>query len=189
MGRGGGRARSTDSARPGGWWGGPRRYRLASVRVVGGVLVWSYHVRSGFPKDCVFLAEMAIREGEVPRLVTWEVFQMLRKDVFVRPCGPTPSLPGGGEFAVLYPDLWAFLTQLVWEDGTERVPGSLLVFSDEGVLKCMLRDRMAGMCLWVSALDMDQLLQAVELRVCGDRSEWRVDKYAGGAGKGGKGKK
>lgn len=85
--------------------------------------------------------------------------------------------PGfGGDF----PLLWSYLTQNKWEDGTPRLTASLLVFADDGVLKAMLRDREAGLCLWVAGATVWGLFEALEGSLGDPRADWRQDRKGPG---------
>lgn len=83
-------------------------------------------------------------------------------------------------FAGDYPLLWSYLTQNKWEDGTARQTASLLVFSDDGVLKGMLRDREAGLCLWVAGATVSGLFEAIEGSLGDPRADWRQDRQMAG---------
>jgi hypothetical protein len=83
-------------------------------------------------------------------------------------------------FAGEYPLLWSYLTQNKWEDGTPRQTASILIFSDDGILKGMLRDREAGLCLWVAGATMDGLFVALEGSVGDPRADWRQDRQMAG---------
>jgi hypothetical protein len=79
-----------------------------------------------------------------------------------------------------YPVLWAFLTQTAWEDGSQRQPGSLLMFTQDGMMKCMLRDREDGTCLWVAGRGLTHLLDVAEGSLCDPGADWRVDRQQPG---------
>lgn len=79
-----------------------------------------------------------------------------------------------------YPLLWDHITAVEWEGGEKRDPSSLLIFRDEGVLKGMLRDKDAGLCLWMAAPSFMGLLEAIEGALDDPETEWRVDRVQAG---------
>lgn len=100
---------------------------------------------------------------------------MLRRQV-VRTEGGVSDLPGPSVFGAGYPHLEEFITRIRWEDGTLRVPGSITVFSEEGVFKVWLNDKDARVGCCISAGTLDDLWEAVERVVQGDGGDWRRDK-------------
>lgn len=86
----------------------------------------------------------------------------------------------GGKFALDYPGIWDHLTQTAWEDGSPRVPSSILIFEQDGSLKLMLRDKSAGLCLWVAGRTFEALLLACEMGINDPATEWRQDRQNGG---------
>lgn len=88
-----------------------------------------------------------------------------------------------GEFGTLYPCLWDHLTQERWDDGTARKTSSVTVFTDGGVVKCVLKDRDMGVCLWVASSGMDGLFVTLETALNDPTAVWRVDRAEGGTAK------
>lgn len=78
-----------------------------------------------------------------------------------------------GEWERKAPSLSAFLCDLLWDDGTSRVPGSLLLFTGDGQWKGCLGDREAGIQAFVSALTPGKLMDALELGLAADKLDWR----------------
>ena len=103
----------------------------------------------------------------------------LKKGVERKVGGESAAPMIGGPFGTKYPGLWDHLTQLKWEDGSPRVPSSLLVFQQDGSLKAMLRDKSAGLCFWAAARTWEGLLQAVEAGIQDPAAEWRQDRQDG----------
>lgn len=97
-----------------------------------------------------------------------------------RVAGVSPLLVKDEKWEKAYPTLWAHLTQVQWDDGSSRQTSSLLVFAGDSTLKAMLRDREAGLCLWVAADSMDKLWKALEGSLNDPQAEWRVDRQAEG---------
>lgn len=156
--------------------GVPRGWRLCAARSECGVLLWSCRVVSGYPIGLVSLPEVVIRSGEVPRLVTWEVWKMLTKSQFSALTPAALPAMSGDALSLAYPVLWSFLTQDTWEDATPRETGSLLLFTDSGVLKCMAKDKANGMCLWVSARSLTELLFVLDRNLTEVNADWRRDR-------------
>lgn len=135
---------------------------------------------TGMPLDATVVDSGQPLETWIP--TDWETLAMslLRKsDMDGRAgSGPRPLTDPG--FAGPYPLLWSFLTQNKWEDGSARQTSSVLMFSDDGVLKLMLRDRDAGLCLWVAAGTVMGLFDAVEAALGDPRADWRQDRVKPG---------
>jgi hypothetical protein len=105
------------------------------------------------------------------RKAVWEVIQKRARKVE----GELGQLSTeGGEFQVLYPVLWDYLTQTVWPDGSERKTSSLTLFADEGVMKVVLKDRDASQDLWASAPSMDGLFVVLEACLADPGAVWRT---------------
>ncbi len=79
-----------------------------------------------------------------------------------------------------FPRLFAHLTQTSWEDGTPRETSSVILFSQDGCYKAMLRDKAAALCLWVACPQLEKLLDVLEQSLADEKSVWRVDRAAGG---------
>jgi len=78
-----------------------------------------------------------------------------------------------GEWEKKAPFLSAFLCDLLWDDGTSRVPGSLLIFTGDGQWKACLGDREAAIQAFVSALTPGKLMDCLEMGLAGDKLDWR----------------
>jgi len=79
----------------------------------------------------------------------------------------------------LYPVLLEFLTSTVWgEDKTARVPGTLLLFTEAGAFKAMLRDRDDPGVAFVTSGSLDGLLAALEAGLASGGLDWRADRQA-----------
>jgi hypothetical protein len=94
--------------------------------------------------------------------------------------GSVLASPDQDPVVASYPVLWSFLVQTAWEDGTQRQPGSMLVFSQDGMLKGMLRDRDDGTCLWVAARGLQHLLDVMEGSLSDPGADWRMDRQQPG---------
>ena len=80
-----------------------------------------------------------------------------------------------GRFATL----WEFLTLTVWDDGTARLPGTLLIFSDSGAVKACISDKDSACVGFLTAATFDSLLESVEAALAADSVDWRLTKGGG----------
>lgn len=80
------------------------------------------------------------------------------------------------EWSVLYPTLYAHLTQSKWPDGEARQPSSLSLWADGPVVKCVLKDKNFGVCLWCACPTFNGLFGVIEALLCDPGAEWRVDR-------------
>lgn len=158
-------------------WDGPRSIGLAGCCLGDVSLVWPFVFRSGYPIGLAVVPKSAVVDRLVPNRVTWEVWSMLKKSQFA--ASSTPALPGWepDEIAAAHPTLWAFLTQDTWDDGSSRETGSMLLFADQGQLKCMLRDKANNACLWIAGASISQLLDVAEVKIVEVGADWRRDRY------------
>lgn len=92
-----------------------------------------------------------------------------------------PSLvaAAAGVLGQLAPALTERLTAKTFADGTPRKGDTVLLFEQDGVWKCMLKDREANLCLWVSAALLDDLPEVLEAAVNDPQAVWRADRAAG----------
>jgi len=84
------------------------------------------------------------------------------------------------EWAVLYPMLFDHLTQTVWPDNTVRQTSSLSLFADGGMVKAVLKDREAGLCLWAASKSFQELFGVIESLLQDPAAEWRHDRQLPG---------
>lgn len=102
---------------------------------------------------------------------------MMKKDAQTRRVqGVSPLLVKDERYEKKCPTLWAHLTAVQWDDGTARQTSSLLIFTGDGCFKAMLRDREAGLCLWVAADGLEKLLLVMEAALNDPQQEWRIDR-------------
>jgi hypothetical protein len=104
----------------------------------------------------------------------------------VGPCTPE-SL---GDWGKKYPAICEFLSLLSWEDGSSRVPGSLILFWEDGSWKACLNDKDTNRVGFLSAATPTDLLGSIEKALCSDRIDWRAAQARPGANgrKGGSGR-
>lgn len=78
-----------------------------------------------------------------------------------------------GSWAQRFPELWGFLWDLEFDDGSKRSPGSLVLFRDALRLKACLSDKDADLVCFVTADSPDALLEALERGLAEDTLDWR----------------
>lgn len=79
----------------------------------------------------------------------------------------------GERFAKTYAALTEYLTAATWEDGTARMPSTLLIFAEDGYYKGCLNDRDASRSLWVAGASIPDVLEALEGHLRAGTGEWR----------------
>lgn len=90
------------------------------------------------------------------------------------------ATPSPGKLLTDYPTLLEFLTLRMWEDGSPRQPGTLLIFVDSGTWKACLKDKNGPRVCFVSSSDLDMLFLTVEDGLSQDNLDWRADRPQGG---------
>lgn len=75
-----------------------------------------------------------------------------------------------------YPTVVEFLCVTAWPDGSSRVPGSLVIFSEENVVKACLTDKDSGSLAFVSAKTVTSLFTAMEKGLSNDSLDWRASR-------------
>jgi len=106
--------------------------------------------------------------------------QMLSKQPGRRVAGGVGECVSDPEWSVLYPTLFDHLTQTVWADGSARQTSSLSLFTDGSCVKCVLKDREAGLCLWAASKSFQELFGVLEALLVDPAAEWRVDRQTVG---------
>jgi len=114
-------------------------------------------------------------------LVSEMAMGLLKRGDQRRVGGASGSLIEPDAMSAAYPVLWSHLTQTEWAKDEPRETSSLLVFLQDGMLKGMVRDREAGLCLWMASGSLGGLLDALEAGLCDPQAEWRIDRQAEGA--------
>lgn len=87
--------------------------------------------------------------------------------------------PEEGDPLFTYPALHEFLTLAVWDDGSPRQTGTLLLCWGEGRWRAWLNDRDSQRSAWLSAAALADLLGAIEDGLVGSSLEWRRAVSAG----------
>lgn len=91
--------------------------------------------------------------------------------------------------AAEYPALTEFLVLSEWEDGSTRVPGTLLLCTEGGRWRAWLHDRDGDpeLSCWVSASTWAGLMRAVEDGLRQGCLDWRVHRKPPGQNRGRRG--
>jgi len=135
---------------------------------------------TGVPQGCVRFPQ----NGRVGRpllvLVEREAELLLQKGASRKLAGGTSEVVTDPEWSVLYPLLFAHLTQTVWEDGSTRVVSTLTIFADGGMVKALLKDREGGCCLWAASKTFTDVPGILEALLADPAAEWRVDRVVAG---------
>lgn len=76
-------------------------------------------------------------------------------------------------FALEHPPVFDFLTADHWPDGTDRVPGVMLICAEDGIFKLWLHDKDAGLQCWLSADSLLTLFVQAERAIEGSGGDWR----------------
>lgn len=121
------------------------------------------------------------RRGRALLQLCEEVAEMLlSKESDRRVVGGATGVVVDDKFAKTYPTLYAYLTQTAWPDGTVRETSSVSVFVDGNAVKCVLKDRSLGICLWATCPTFTGLYAVLEALLCDPAAEWRVDRQTAG---------
>jgi hypothetical protein len=72
-----------------------------------------------------------------------------------------------------YASLFDFLVEQLWDDGTQRQPGTLLVCYGEGRFRGWLNDRELQRNAWASAETLTQLLETLDGKLAEGSFDWR----------------
>jgi hypothetical protein len=108
----------------------------------------------------------------------------MKKPLTVPGAGTLPVDPqGGGWLMKVAPTAWEFLTHETWEDGSPRQTGTLMLLSEDGLLKAWVHDREFSRSVWVSGSTLETLLKALEKALAGEATPWRRDRPQGRSGK------
>lgn len=86
---------------------------------------------------------------------------------------------GGCDFAARYPTLIAWLTEGVWDDGTTRIPGTMVLFFESLRWGACLTDRGMNRKAFLTGKSVSELFYAIEEALAGDALSWRLDRGLG----------
>jgi hypothetical protein len=88
-----------------------------------------------------------------------------------------PLVPAmGGQWDGPYPGLVEFLTATRWENGDQRVPGTVTLFTDGSVWKMCLSDKDSGLMAFVTAECPESVLVAANKGLETGSLDWRAQK-------------
>jgi len=80
------------------------------------------------------------------------------------------------DLAIRWENLFEFLSDVTWDDGTKRVAGTLLLMYEDGQWKVMLNDKGLQRVAFVSGKTMEEVLDKADLNVRDDTLDWRKAK-------------
>jgi len=78
-----------------------------------------------------------------------------------------------GDFRGTYPTLYEYLTLTQWSPGQARITSTIMVFVDQGVLKCCLNDRDNNRSAFFSSPKFLDLLDLMEAQLSSETVEWK----------------
>lgn len=87
----------------------------------------------------------------------------------------------GGSWSESFPGLVEFLAVSTWPDGSPRVPGSLVLFTDDAAWKGCLSDKDQDLVAFVTAPSPSEVLVALEEGLLLDKLDWRPNKSTKGS--------
>lgn len=93
--------------------------------------------------------------------------------------GPSPLAADAEPLAEQYPNVAERMTEQAFADGTPRKVDTCLIFAADGAWKVCLRDREDGVCLWVTAVSLLDVLDVLEAALKDPHAVWRADRAAG----------
>jgi len=72
------------------------------------------------------------------------------------------------------PNIFAFMTDTKYDDGSPRMAGSISIFTQIGVLKACVSDKDNKRVCFVEAPSLAELFGLIELAICDDCTEWKA---------------
>lgn len=97
----------------------------------------------------------------------------LRKRDRAQASGDSGSPPAMDQLAKKLPFLWEFLSSDIYDDGSKRTLGTLILFVDGSLVKAFVNDRDVGLSACVSSVGLWSVLEAVNAALEADTLEWR----------------
>lgn len=82
----------------------------------------------------------------------------------------------GEEFVFGFPCVLEFLSRQSWEGGVARVPGTMMVFYEQGRWKLWVHDRDASESCFLSGTSLEEVLRSLEGILSEGGGDWRPDK-------------
>jgi len=139
------------------WWGRPFR-----------VVTWNR-------VPCVFAGNLTVET------LRWSAEMLQRRQSSAGVPADAPLSMSDPQFMGNYPLLWDHLTQLTWEDGSQRAPSTFMVFPQDGLLKVLFRDVDSGLCCWLATRQLSTLFELLECALGDPATDWRLDRRPGTA--------
>ena len=106
---------------------------------------------------------------------------------------PEAAVPGSGQavrcaaqdpFAADYPALVAFIADREWEDGSRRIPGSIILFVQDGqYTACLTEKNSPFQVAFQAARTVAELLSRVEAGLRAGTLDWRAQRGGKGGGR------
>lgn len=96
--------------------------------------------------------------------------------------GPRDEPFSDHQMASKYPTLFAYLTDRNWGDGSARLTSTILIFVENGVLRVCINDRDNNRSAFVTGVTLEDALNTVETKLCGETMEWRFKQSFNGNG-------
>lgn len=117
-----------------------------------------------------------------PRLLPWEAaLQKPSADDAVS--GVAPHAFSDDEFVRRWTNLFHYLADVKWDDGSSRETATLMLVFDSGRLKACINDRAMSRTAWVSGESLEGLFDRLDAGLGADSLEWRAAKAWGRKGK------
>lgn len=119
--------------------------------------------------------------GLTDEFLHYRAWEMLKKSDMRRAELKGDAALVAGDYGVLFPTLWHYMTQARWDDGTERRTSSITIFCDAGQLKCVLKDKETGLSLWAAGVSFESMFSVLEALLNDPTAVWRQDKLETGS--------
>lgn len=104
--------------------------------------------------------------------------QQLTKPSTTQQRTPPAEQPISPTLEALFPNLFAYMGQTAWEDGTPRLTTTVLFFIERGELKLCISDRDLQRSAFITGSDFQSLLESVETALEDDSVDWRQKRTA-----------
>jgi len=108
-------------------------------------------------------------------------WQVVTKEMSMRK--PSATVTGGDtsraepcDMACKFENLFAFVSDVTWDDSSKRTPGTMLLMFEDGMFKIMLNDKALNRFAFVSGRTWEEVLTKAELGVRDEALEWRRSK-------------
>lgn len=138
------------------------------------------HLRSCQCQTCLSLGSKNTRYANRQKtIISMTAQNQMEYEMLQRPkpgekSGPVEKAFADAHFSKQYPYLHAMLTSQKYEDGTPRITSTLLIFSDNGVLRFCLNDRDNNRSAFFTDSTFEWILEKVEQSVAMGTVEWKT---------------